>query len=319
MRALELVDGQLRFREDYPAPTAGSGSVIVRVTQAGICETDLQLVAGYMGFSGVPGHEFVGIAESGSFAGQRVVGEINCVCNNCNFCSRGLGNHCPHRTVIGIVNHDGAFADRLVVPEANLHRIPDRLSDDLATLVEPVAAALQIPEQIVLDKNMDAVVVGDGRLGNLCAQVLSKRVGSVRVVGKHAEKLRMFGGMDLETMLLPEVPANLAADIVADCTGSSSGLATALSLVRPRGTVVMKTTVAATHQLALAPVVIDEVTIVGSRCGPFDKAIKALAADEFSLEGFVSAHFPIDDFSTAFARAKEPDAIKVILQINSTD
>ena len=317
MRALELVDGQLGFRGDYPEPVAPDGSVIVRVTQAGICETDLQLVAGYMGFSGVPGHEFVGIAESGRFVGQRVVGEINCICNQCEFCGRGLGNHCPNRSVIGILNHDGAFADRLIVPEANLHPVPNDLPDDLATLVEPVAAALQIPEQVSLSEEMSAIVVGDGRLGNLCAQALKKRVGEVLVVGKHADKLGLFESQGMKTCLLHELPHNLSADLVVDCAGSNSGLATALSLVRPRGTLIMKTTVAAEHQLVLAAVVIDEVTIVGSRCGPFDKAILAITNGEFSLDGFITARYPIEEFATAFEHARKPDALKVIVEINT--
>ena len=315
MRALELSDGKLRLRTEYPEADVPQGSTRVRVTQAGICETDLQLVAGYMGFSGVLGHEFVGIAESGKFTGQRVVGEINCVCNECDMCSRGLGNHCPNRTVIGILNHDGGFADSLIVPEGNLHAVPDDMSDDLATLVEPVAAALQIPEQVSLTSDMRAIVVGDGRLGNLCAQVLKRRVKHVLVVGKHAEKLKTFEAMDISTCLLQDVPPDLKASLVVDCAGSATGLSTALSLVRPRGTVVMKTTVAGEHQIPLAPIVIDEITLVGSRCGPFDKAITAISSGELLLDNFISGRFKIEDFEAAFSRATEKDALKVILEI----
>ena len=319
MRALELTDGQLHLRTDYSVPSVPDDATRVHVIQAGICETDLQLVAGYMGFSGIPGHEFVGIAESGPFAGQRVVGEINCTCQQCEFCQRGLGNHCPNRSVIGILNHDGAFADSLVVPHANLHRVPDDMSNDLATLVEPVAAALQIAEQVQLTSDMRAIVVGDGRLGNLCAQALKPHVKEVAVVGKHPEKLKTFENLGITTYLLDAIPRDLSADVVVDCAGSNSGMQTALSLVRPRGTVVMKTTVASEHQLALASIVIDEITVVGSRCGPFAKAIAAICEGQFKLDDFVTARFPMRDFEAAFQRAVDKDALKVILEIADTD
>ena len=315
MRALELSNGGLAFREDYPTPTARDGETRVRVLQAGICETDLQLVAGYMGFSGVLGHEFVGVAETGPYQGQRVVGEINCVCSCCDMCRRGLSNHCLQRTVVGILNHDGAFADHLVVPQANLHRVPDQLTDDLATLVEPVAAALQIPEQVDLTTVRQSIVVGDGRLGNLCAQVLRNAGGGVLVVGKHEAKLASFASMGLDTCLLDQAPTDRGADLVVDCTGSASGLQTALSLVRPRGTIVMKTTVATEHSVALAPIVIDEITLLGSRCGPFDKAIRALVESQFQLDGFISGRFALKDFQDAFRMATEKNVLKVILQM----
>lgn len=315
MRALQLLDGKLQLRTDYAEPTPPVGGTKVRVLQAGICETDLQLVAGYMGFSGVLGHEFVGVAESGPLAGRRVVGEINCICNKCDLCHRGLGNHCPHRSVIGILNHDGAFADYLSVPDANLHAVPESMSDDLATLVEPVAAALQIPEQVTLSPGMRSVVVGDGRLGNLCAQVLQQAECTVTVVGKHAEKLKAFEGIGIATCLADQLPVDRSADLVVDCAGSDTGLAAALALVRPRGTIVMKTTVAAEHRIALAPIVIDEVTLVGSRCGPFAKAIKAIEQGRFQLDNFVSGRFALEDYRAAFDRAKEKDALKVILEV----
>lgn len=316
MRAVHLNGSKLSFERDYPEAEVPSHSTQVSVIQAGICETDLQLMAGYMDFRGVLGHEFVGIAQSGEFAGKRVVGEINCVCDNCDYCAKGLGNHCPHRSVIGILNHDGAFADSLVVPFANLHVVPDELSDDLATLVEPIAAALQIPEQVSIQSGMQVVVVGDGRLGNLCAQVLAGFGCRVVVVGKHDSKLQTFATLGLETVRLDESDELLrSADLVVDCAGSNTGLATALKYVRPRGTVVMKTTVAGEHQLSLAQIVIDEVTVVGSRCGPFAKAIEWLTDDRLQLDGFVSGKYPLEDFEAAFTRAQEKDAMKVILTL----
>ena len=270
---------------------------------------------GYMGFSGVPGHEFVGVAQTGRFAGRRVVGEINCVCGSCKLCVRGLGNHCPTRTVIGILNHDGAFAESLLVPEQNLHSIPDSMSNDLATLVEPAAAALQIPEQVELRKNQRAIVLGDGRLGNLSAQVLKAAGCAVIVIGKHESKLARLSRLGIKTGLLVNAPTERSADLVVDCTGSDSGLATALQLVQPRGTIVLKTTVAGTHQLSLAPVVIDEISIVGSRCGPFAKAIEAIEQGRFDLSDFVSARYSLDDFAQAFKHARSPEALKVVFDI----
>ena len=313
MKALVLEDGKLCYGSDRIEPVVPEGSTRVRVIQAGICETDLQLVKGYMGFSGVLGHEFVGVAESGPLAGQRVVGEINCVCGSCDLCERGLGNHCPTRTVIGILNHDGAFAESLIVPNENLHRVPDDMSDDLATLVEPVAAALQIPDQMELVQGSRAIVLGDGRLGNLCSQVLRTAGCSVLVVGKHEPKLSRFERQGVDTTLLSDVPTDRGADIVVDCTGSDSGLDLALQLVRPRGTVVMKTTVAGNHSLSLAPIVIDEITLIGSRCGPFNKAIVAIRDDQFDLTDFISARYPLTEFEAAFDHARSPDALKVIL------
>lgn len=317
MRALVLDGTQLSLHTDYPVAEVPEDSTRVQVIQAGICETDLQLIAGYMGFAGVLGHEFVGVAESGPFAGKRVVGEINCICNDCDACRQGRGNHCPNRSVVGILNHDGAFADSLVVPNTNLHEVPDQMPDDLATLVEPVAAALQILEQLTVQPGMRAIVVGDGRLGNLSAQVLKGAGCDVSVVGKHSPKLATFADLNMDTYLLG-ASDKLArtGDIVVDCTGSSSGLATAIGLTRPRGTLVMKTTVAENHQLSLAAIVIDEITMVGSRCGPFDKAIEWLAAGKLQLDNFVSDHFSLQAYEHAFRRAQEKDAMKVMLQMS---
>jgi threonine dehydrogenase-like Zn-dependent dehydrogenase len=315
MQALAVVDGQLIFVPNHPEAEPGDGQVRVRPIQAGICETDLQLVQGYMGFSGVLGHEFVGIAESGSMAGERVVGEINCICEKCEFCARGLGNHCPNRTVIGILNHHGAFAESLIVPERNLHRVPDNVSNDMATLVEPVAAALQILEQVEVVPNPRVIVLGDGRLGNLCAQVLKAAGGDVRVVGKHRAKLARLAALGIPTELVENAPRTRTADVVVECTGSATGLETALSLVRPRGTVVMKTTVAGAHQLSLAPLVIDEITLVGSRCGPFAKAIAAISDGVFQLDDFVGGRFRLDQYQQAFEHARGPNALKVVFEI----
>ena len=317
MRGLFLQDGNLELREDYPAPTAMEGWSRIRVLQAGICETDLQLVAGYMGFSGILGHEFVGIAESGPLLGRRVVGEINCICGQCDMCGRELGNHCRRRSVIGIVDQDGAFADELLGPDANLHVVPDQVSDDLATLIEPIAAALQILEQVQITVGMQAVVVGDGRLGNLCAQVLDAAGCRVLVVGKHSSKLEYLHELGLATCRQNDAPRDRSADLAVDCTGSPTGLESCFSMVRPRGTVVMKTTLADPHHLSLAPVVIDELNVIGSRCGPFDAAIATLRKDQLNLDRFISASYNLEDYRSAFEQAISGDALKVILKISN--
>jgi threonine dehydrogenase-like Zn-dependent dehydrogenase len=314
MRAIVL-DETVHVTDDRPVPTPADGEVIVRVLAAGICETDLQLIRGYMGFRGVLGHEFVGIATSGPLEGRRVVGEINCSCWRCETCRRGLPTHCPDRTVIGILDHDGAFADCLAVPQRNLHAVPDAIPDELAVFTEPLAAAFQIPAQIPVRREDRIVVLGDGRLGNLCAQVLAGLSDRVRVVGKHAHKLALLESRGLSTTRLDDLEPDRSADIVVDCTGSETGLPTALSLVRPRGTIVLKTTVAGTQTLAWAPIVIDEVTIVGSRCGPFDRALAALEAGTVDVRPLVSRRFDLRQGIEALDAAASKDVLKVLLQV----
>jgi threonine dehydrogenase-like Zn-dependent dehydrogenase len=269
-----------------------------------------------MGYRGVLGHEFVGVAESGPFAGRRVVGEINCACWTCETCRMGLPTHCPNRTVLGILNHDGAFADHIAVPQRNLHVVPDTLSDDIAVFTEPVAAAFQIPVQLAIGKRDRIAILGDGRLGNLCAQVLARLSNHVRVIGKHVEKLAILGAMGIPTALLSDPIEARSFDIVVDCTGSESGLPTSLRLVRPRGTIVLKTTVAGEQKLAWAPFVIDEVTLVGSRCGPFDEAIAALKEGHVQVEPLISDRFDLSQGVDALARAQTKGILKVLLDVS---
>jgi len=322
MRALVLEGNTISQRRDYPAPSPRDGEVLVRVTRAGVCETDLQLIKGYMGFTGILGHEFVGVAESGPFSGRRVVGEINCSCWSCPTCLDGRPSHCPNRTVLGILKHDGAFADFIAIPQQNLHIVPDSVSDDEAVFTEPLAAAFQIPAQIPIDHDDRIVVLGDGRFGNLCAQVLARISSHVTVVGKHPEKLALLNGRSkgghydqVATKLLAEVEPTHDNDIVVDCTGSPTGLPTALTLVRPRGTIVLKTTVAGDQTMAWAPVVIDEVTIVGSRCGPFDRALKALEADEVSVLPLISARYDLSNGVAAIKHAQSTPSMKVLIDV----
>lgn len=315
MRAIVLEEGCVRHSEDHPRPVPGSQEILVRVLKAGICETDLQLVRGYMGFRGVLGHEFVGVAESGPFAGQRVVGEINCSCRKCPDCESGLANHCPQRTVLGILNHDGAFAEYVAVPQVNLHRVPDDVATEEAAFVEPLAAAFRIPEQVSLRPGMKSLVLGDGRLGNLCAQVLQLKGCEVRVVGKHTRKLDVLRAIGVATAFVGEFDERRSADLVVDCTGSPTGLGAALKIVRPRGTVVLKTTVAGDHALSLAPVVIDEVAVIGSRCGPFAPALEALRKNQVQVRPLIDEVVPLEQVPTALERVGREGLLKVLVEV----
>src|SRR6185295_17949738 len=306
---------QAVYQGSRPDPAPGNGEVLVRVLQAGVCETDLQLIKGYMGFRGVLGHEFVGVAESGPLKGQRVVGEINCACRTCDTCKAGLQTHCPNRTVLGILKHDGAFADRIAVPQVNLHLVPDTISTDVAVFTEPVAAAYQIPAQIPISRSDRIVVLGDGRLGNLCAQVLAGASDHVTVVGKHPEKLALLQARGIATALVTDAIGERMADIVVECTGSDTGLPTALKLVRPRGTIVLKTTVAGTQTLPWAPFVIDEVTLVGSRCGPFDRALDGLAKGQVDVLPLITDRFDLSEGIRALQRAQVRPVLKVLIDV----
>lgn len=315
MNCLYLSDGHISYRTDYQNQPSRKDLIPVDVRLAGICETDLQLQQGYMNFKGVLGHEFVGIAATGKFSGQRVVSEINCSCGSCSECSSNRSRHCTARTVVGILNHDGAFADRVWVPEENLHIVPDTVSDQQAVFTEPLAAACRIPEQVQITPSDQVVVLGDGRLGHLCAAVLALISKHVTVVGKHQWKLDMLKPLSVSTCLLQNYQPSNAADVVVDCTGSESGFELALKAVRPCGTVVLKTTVANDHQLALSAVVIDEVIIVGSRCGPFQPALQMLERKDIDVERLVSASYPLKDGIAAFQHAQQPDTLKVLLKM----
>ncbi len=318
MRAVVLDTGGVTVDADYPVPTPANSEVLVRVIRAGICETDLQLMQGYMGFTGVLGHEFVGIAEDGPLEGKRVVGEINCSCHRCNTCRDGLPNHCPNRTVIGILNHDGVFADYIAIPAGNLHWVPDELSTDEAVFTEPLAAAFQIPVQVPLKQYDRVVVLGDGRLGNLCAQVLKLHGCQVLVVGKHPSKLALLDQLDIETVLLTDIQPDRGADIVVDCTGSTTGLPTAIPFVKPRGTIVLKTTVAAEQTMSMAPLVIDEISLIGSRCGPFQDALDALRAKQIDVLPLISNRYPLNDAAQALQDAQSSPVLKNLLDIDAS-
>ncbi|MEM7456965.1 MAG: alcohol dehydrogenase catalytic domain-containing protein [Planctomycetota bacterium] len=312
MRAIVIGNEGVRFEREHQREYAGD-MVPVKVLLAGICETDLQLVQGYMGFRGVPGHEFVGIAQSGNFAGQRVVSEINCACGVCELCDRALENHCPNRSVIGIYNHDGAFADEVLVPQENLLVVPESVPDEIAVFVEPLAAAYQIIEQVPFENIESAAVIGDGRLGYLIAQVLAMLDIELLVVGKHDSNLRRFRQLGIETTTL-DAAAVRRFDLAVDCTGSPTGIPTAMNYLRPRGTLVLKTTVADPEGPNLASLVIDEITVVGSRCGPFDVALAALHAGEVEVESLITGRIGLEEAVNALTH---PGHGKVLIEVGN--
>ena len=311
MRALRWDGARLRLASDLPEPGAGPGDAVVRVRLAGICRTDLEICRGYLGFRGTPGHEWVGEVVSApdpALVGARVVGEINFGCGACAWCRAGLARHCPTRRVQGIVDADGAFADLLAVPARVLHRVPDRLPDQTAVFAEPLAAAFEILEQLGDVGGRRAVVLGDGKLGLLVSQVLAGAGAQVALAGRHPEKLALAARLGLDTG-----PPHPSADLIVDATGSPTGLATALDLVRPRGTVVLKTTIAAEHRIDLARAVVNEVSLVGSRCGPFEPALDALATGRVQVAPLVEAVYPLADAVAAFAHAARPGVLKVLV------
>ncbi len=310
-------DGKVTLRRDCPRPRPGRSEVLVAVHKAGICATDLEVVRGYMGFRGVMGHEFVGTVVGGSRAwrGKRVVAEINCICGRCDLCRSGLSDHCRNRTVLGIDGRDGCFAEYLVVPTRNLHEVPGRIGDAEAVFVEPLAAAFQVARQVKLSPTDRVVVLGDGRLGQLIVRVLKRSLRRTVMVGRHAAKLEAAEKQGVQTVLEPDFVAGADADVVVDATGSPSGLQLAMRAVRPRGTIVLKSTFAAAEGLDLAPLVVHEITVVGSRCGPFPAALQALAAGEVDVSALISAEFPLAEGPAALEAAGDADHLKVLLDV----
>ena len=318
MRGLEIRAGEVVFRDDLPEPTPGPGECRVQVRRGGVCATDLALARGYMDFAGVPGHEFVGVALDGPLAGRRVVGDINAACGTCDTCAAGEGHHCPHRTVLGILGRPGAFAERLALPAANLFEVPEDLPDDLAVFAEPLAAAFEIPAQVDLGGLDRALVVGDGRLGLLCAQVLALELEEVHLAGRHPERGALAPGVrHLGAGGLGACDPDLRYPLVVEATGDPGLLGEVLGFVRPRGMLVLKTTAEAPASLDLAPLVVDEITLVGSRCGPFRPALAALAAGRIDPGGLIEARFPLEDGPSAFERAAQPGVLKVLLDIDT--
>lgn len=315
MRAL-VFDGKPHIA-DVPEPSPVEGEALVRVRVAGICNTDLEILKGYMGFEGIPGHEFAGIVEQASnphLKGRRVVGEINCVCGGCHFCHAGMPNHCMNRTVLGIQGRPGAFAEYLTLPEANLHMVPDSAGDDIMVFTEPTAAAFRILEQIEVTDKDRVVVLGDGKLGQLVAQTLWLRTKRLVCVGKHAWKLALLDRLHITTACHDD-PVEPGADIVVEATGSPSGLTRAIELVRPEGTIVLKTTTAQTMPVDLSVPVVNEVRLIGSRCGPFRPALNALALGNVEVRPMITGSYGLSEGVRALERAAGPDAMKVLIHM----
>ncbi len=314
MRALWLQDRQLRLRDDVPMPEPAAGEALVRVLCAGICSTDLELVRGYYPYSGVLGHEFVGVVESGPahMCGRRVVGEINASCGACDQCARGQPTHCLQRTVLGILQRAGCFAQYLTLPAANLHIVPDEVSTTAATFTEPLAAALEIEAQVPLALRQRVLVVGAGRLGHLIAQTLALTGCELWVAGRAPAQLAWLAARGLHVCAAADAEPH-AFDMAVECTGNAQGFALALRALRPRGTLVLKSTYAGSLTLDAAPIVVNELTVVGSRCGPFAPALQLLAAGRVLVEPLVHARYALADGMAAFAHAAQPSVLKVLL------
>ena len=309
MRGVYCDGSSIRLRRDLPVPAPSSDEILVAVRTVGICDTDIQLAKGYMQFQGVLGHEFVGMTESGA----RVTAEINNACRHCETCRAGNLGHCPNRSVLGIFRHDGAMADYVAVQSANLHKIPDAIDDDEAVFIEPLAAAFRISEQLDLSSETKVAVLGDGKLGLLCTWILREDGCKVTLIGKHQDKLALAGaGIDTKLIGNPAIEAR-TFDVVVDATGSPTGFPSALKLVRPCGTVVLKTTVAGDYTINLAEVVIDEIRVVGSRCGPFTKAIQALANRRVDVRPLIGAKYSLDQAEEAFQAAGSKGARKILI------
>ena len=322
MKAL-VFDGELWVDEQHPEPQRGPGEALVRIRLAGICNTDLEITRGYMGFRGVLGHEFVGVVEQAPdprWIGKRVVGEINCACGACPTCRAGRPTHCPNRTTVGIAGRDGVIAECAVLPVKNLHEVPEAVSDQQAVFVEPLAAALEITEQAHVRPTERVIVLGDGKLGLLVAQVLSLTGCDLLVLGRHERKLGILARLGIPTLQVHDgldlaAAGVAAADLVVECTGRPEGLAMARRLVRPRGRLVLKSTLHAESALNLTMVVVDEVTLIGSRCGPFEPALRLLARRLVDVESLIDSEYPLSESLAAFQRAIARGALKVLVRM----
>jgi threonine dehydrogenase-like Zn-dependent dehydrogenase len=316
VRGLWLEAQVLRLREDLPSACPPAGEALVRVRVAGICNTDLELAHGYYPYTGVPGHEFVGVVEEAAGApewvSRCVVGEINTACGECPTCVAGRPTHCERRTVLGITGRDGAFATHLCLPVRNLHAVPEGMPDDVAAFTEPTAAALEVQEQVSVSPRHRVVVVGAGKLGNLVAQTLAATGCRLLVVGRSPRPLALLAGRGIATATA-EGTEPRQADLAVECTGNPEGLELARRAVRPRGTIVLKSTYHGKAAIDMAPFVVDEITLVGSRCGPFAPALLALARGDVDPRPLIEARYPLSDAVAAFAHAARPGALKILV------
>jgi threonine dehydrogenase-like Zn-dependent dehydrogenase len=321
MQALWLENLVLGFRKDIPLPAPGEGEALVRVRLAGICATDLELVRGYYPYAGVPGHEFVGdvVAVSGedqaevSWIGMRVVGEINASCGSCESCLAGRPTHCEKRTVLGIIDRNGAFAEYLVLPLTNLHRVPDKVPDESAVFTEPLAAALEIQQQITILPTDRVLVIGAGRLGQLVAWTLKQTGCDLKVVARHTHQKALLAQHGIRSIDESEISSR-KSDVVVEASGSPSGFDLARNAVRPRGTIVLKSTYKGDLQANFSAIVVDEVTLVGSRCGPFPPALRLLQSGLVDPTSLIDSRYPLSQGVLAFEQAAQAGVLKVLLQ-----
>jgi alcohol dehydrogenase len=313
--AVHLENGRVEIR-NKPLPQRKEGFALIRVLAAGICNTDLELRRGYYGFRGTPGHEFAGeVVEAGTKAlvGKRVAAEINLACGKCEYCARNLGRHCLHRTVLGIVDHPGAFAEFVTMPEANLHVIPRGIVTEQAVFIEPLAAACEILDQVAMGRGGTAAVLGDGKLGLLIAQVLVARGIHVVHFGRHSEKLALSRKAGAEVKIAGGRLPRGAFEYVVDATGSARGLESAVRMTKPRGTIIMKSTVHGVVGIDTAPVIVNELTLVGSRCGRFEPAIALLRRGAVKVEPMIHARRKLSDAARAMDQAARRGVLKVLL------
>ena len=321
MKALRFTNGQLAL-SDIPGPENGD-EALVRVVKSGICNTDLEIVRGYAGFEGTIGHEFVGVVERADdrpeIVGQRVVGEINAGCGDCELCRMGDPRHCPTRTVLGIVGRDGAHAEFLRLPSVNLLQVPESVTNEQAVFAEPLAAAFGITEQVEITPETRVAVIGDGKLGLLCAMSLVLLSKNVTVIGKHLSKLSIAKKNGIEGILVADLRESMsrAFDVIVEASGSESGFDTALGLVKPKGKIVLKSTFHGTPRWAASRVVVDEITIVGSRCGRFAPALELLANGSVHVEDLIHEEISLSDGLAAMTRAGEKGVLKVLLTMDS--
>ncbi len=311
----------LRLDTNYPKPVPQKGEALIKVSLAGICNTDFEITKGYMGYNGILGHEFVGVVEEvnsddKSLLGKRVVAEISYGCNDpeCEWCAQKNYRHCPNRHTLGIVEKDGCFAEYLTMPLNVLFEVPENVSDEQAVFVEPLAAACEITEQLHIKPIDKVVVLGDGKLGLTTALTLHAQGFDVTLIGKHQNKLDIAKNQKVKTQLLQELKVENNFDVVVEATGSVSGFETSLALVKPRGVLVLKSTIATGKELNLAPIVINEITVLGSRCGQFPPALRLLENDRIDFKPFISGVYNIDDAIEGFEANKSKETLKVLIK-----
>ncbi len=318
MQGIWLEKQQLQLKTNLPIPSPPPGEAKIKVLRAGICNTDLELLRGYYPYTGILGHEFVGVVESGApnLVNKRVVGEINAACGKCYFCMTNQPTHCEQRTVLGIVNRNGAFANYLTLPVANLHPVPEQITTDAATFTEPLAAALEIQEQVKILPEHKVLVVGDGKLGQLVAQTLALTGCNLLVIGRHHDKLEKLESRGI-AVGFEDIVSPRSFDIAVECTGNPDGFNLALSGLRPRGTLVLKSTYAGKLTLDASALVVDEITVVGSRCGPFAKALDLLSQKKVDVTSLIETCYPLEEGLAAFSHAQQRGTLKVLLKMDS--